>query len=78
MTKQQINCEQALKQILEFIDHELGGNELADMQHHLHTCKSCFSRMEFEQKLKQKISGLRDEQASKTVSDRINGLLKSF
>jgi anti-sigma factor (TIGR02949 family) len=78
MSKQQIDCEQALKKIFEFIDHELGDDERASMQHHLHTCKSCFSRMEFEQRLKQKISGLLDGQASASVSERINGLLKSF
>lgn len=78
MSKQQIDCELALKKIFEFIDHELGDDERATMQHHLHTCKSCFSRMEFEQRLKQKIGALRDEQPSATVSERINGLLKNF
>lgn len=78
MTRQQIDCEQALKQIFEFIDHELGDNERAAMEHHLHTCKSCFSRMEFERRLKGKIGALRDEKASAAVRARINGLLKNF
>lgn len=78
MTYQKIDCEKALRQIFDFIDHELGEVDRAAMDEHLHTCKSCFSRMEFERRLKEKIGRLRDEQASETVSARIKGLLKTF
>ena len=79
MTKQQqIDCEQALEQILGYVDHELGESERTALEHHLHTCKSCFSRMEFERRLKEKISALREEAVSSGVSERIKGLLKGF
>ena len=79
MTKQQqIDCEQALEQILGYVDHELGESERTALEHHLHTCKSCFSRMEFERRLKEKISALREEAVSSGVSERIKGLFKGF
>lgn len=78
MTKEQINCEQALKQILEYIDSELGEHERAAMQEHLHTCKSCFSRMEFERRLKEKVGALCDEEVPSQLAGRIRNLLKSF
>lgn len=78
MTKEQINCEQALKQILEYIDSELGEHERAAMQEHLHTCKSCFSRMEFERRLKEKVGALCDEEVPSQLGGRIRNLLKSF
>ena len=78
MTKEEINCEQALKQILDFVDHELGEHERAAMTQHLHTCKSCFSRMEFEQRLKRKVGELREDEVTSPLSERIKGLLKSF
>lgn len=78
MTKHEIDCEQALRQLLEFIDHELGDGDRAAMEHHLHTCKSCFSRMEFEKRLKEKVGGLRDDEVSAGVSARVRGLLKGF
>jgi len=78
MTKEQINCEQALKQILEYIDHELGEHERAAMQQHLHTCKSCFSRMEFERRLKEKVGALCDDEVPSQLGERVKGLLKSF
>jgi len=78
MTEKEINCEQALKQILEYVDHELDDGSRAEMEHHLHTCQSCFSRMEFERRLKDKVGALREEKVSSAVSSRIKGLLDSF
>ena len=78
MTKHEIDCEKALQQIFQFIDHELGGNEREAMQRHLHTCKSCFSRAEFERRLKEKVGGLREKQEMPEVRRRISRLLKTF
>ena len=78
MTEKEINCEQALNQILEYVDHELADSGRAAMEHHLHTCQSCFSRMEFERKLKEKVGTLREEKVSSSVTSRIKGLLDSF
>lgn len=57
MTDRTIDCEQALKQIFEFIDHELGDGDREAMQRHRHTCKSRFSGVEFERLLQQKVAG---------------------
>jgi mycothiol system anti-sigma-R factor len=78
MTEEQIDCEQALKQILDYIDHELNELEHAAMQQHLRTCKSCFSRAEFEQRLKEKLGALCDEEAPSQLDERIKSLLKSL
>jgi anti-sigma factor (TIGR02949 family) len=78
MNQRRIDCEAALKQILAYIDHELGDEERAAMQGHLHTCKSCFSRMEFERLLKRKVGALRDDKASPQLSDRVKTLLKNY
>lgn len=78
MTKRQIDCEQALRQVFEYIDHELGDSAHEAMQLHLHTCKSCFSRVEFERRLKEKLGALREEKATDKISERVRGLLKNF
>lgn len=78
MNQRRIDCEQALKQILAYIDRELGDEERATMQGHLHTCKSCFSRMEFERLLKSKVGDLREEPASPQLSERVKSLLKNY
>lgn len=72
-----IDCEQALAQIFAFIDHELRPHEQAAMQAHLDTCKSCFSRAEFERRLKEKLTTLR-ERATPEAQLRIAKLIKSL
>lgn len=78
MTDRRIDCEQALKQVFAFIDRELGADDRQAMQRHLHTCKSCFSRVEFERLLKERVGQLRDDEAGELLSQRITRLLKSF
>lgn len=78
MTRQEIDCEQALKRIAEYIDHELGERERETLQQHLHTCKSCFSRAEFERRLKEEVGALCEEEAPSQLGERVKGLLRSF
>jgi anti-sigma factor (TIGR02949 family) len=73
-----VGCEQALKRLLEFIDHELSDSEHDSVERHLRTCRSCFSRMEFESRLKQRLSALPAEDAPSTARDRIRDLIKGF
>ncbi|MGQ0751742.1 MAG: anti-sigma factor family protein [Betaproteobacteria bacterium] len=78
MTKREIDCEQALRQLFDYIDRELQDADHEVMHRHLEKCKGCFSRVEFERRLKGKLRALRDEKATEKVSERVKGLLKSF
>ncbi len=78
MRKNQINCDQALRQVFAYLDRELGERERAAMQEHMRACKGCFSRMEFERLLKSKVGALRDDKATPSVRERVKALLKDF
>jgi anti-sigma factor (TIGR02949 family) len=73
-----IDCEQALQHIFELIDHELEGEGRDAMQQHLDTCKSCFSRVEFERRLKAKFKTLREAETNARARERIEKLLKAM
>jgi anti-sigma factor (TIGR02949 family) len=73
-----MGCELALKRLLEFIDHELSDSEHDSVERHLRTCRSCFSRMEFESRLKQLLSALPAEDVPSTSRDRVRTLIKRF
>jgi anti-sigma factor (TIGR02949 family) len=73
-----IDCERALKFILEFIDRELPPKEHAAVEQHLHTCRSCFSRMEFEKRLKLRLAELADGEPPLSMKSRIRALIKRF
>ena len=72
-----IDCEEALRRIFEFVDHELEERERLAMEEHLHACESCFSKAEFELRLKERLSFLR-EGPSSLVRERIAKLIKEF
>jgi anti-sigma factor (TIGR02949 family) len=73
-----MGCEQALKRLVEFVDHELPESEHEGVEQHLRICRNCCSRMEFESRLKERLSGLSNEDVSSTMRDHIRNLIKRF
>ncbi|UCH48735.1 MAG: zf-HC2 domain-containing protein [Betaproteobacteria bacterium] len=78
MTNKPIDCEKALNILYDYLDRELGVHDHEAMEHHLSVCKSCFSRVEFEQRLKDKMKSLREERPATGSSERIKQLLKDL
>lgn len=72
-----IDCDEALRRIFEFIDHELDDGEREAMQRHLSACESCFSKADFERRLKEKLGQLREGETP-GVRERIERLIKGF
>jgi len=73
-----INCEKALRHLFEYIDRELDRDLQAQLEQHLEHCRSCFSRLEFEQTLKQHIHGSSTAHAPDSLRDRVGDLLREF
>jgi anti-sigma factor (TIGR02949 family) len=78
MIRKDLNCEQALHRLFEFLDHELDAQERDAVQYHLSTCRSCFSRADFERRLKQKLHELRQDEAEAAATERVKRLLENF
>ena len=45
------SCEEAVKRLNEYLDHQLSEDEKVVVMKHLEICKPCFSRFSFEQSL---------------------------
>jgi anti-sigma factor (TIGR02949 family) len=73
-----IGCDEALKRLAEFIDCELPDSERDNVERHLRTCRGCYSRMEFESRLKQRLSELSGDDAPTKSRDRIRKLIQGF
>ena len=73
-----IGCEEALKRLLALIDGELSEEERDDVQRHVRICRSCFSRMEFERRLKQRLSALPAGDVPEALRRRIDDVIKGF
>lgn len=72
------SCEEAIRLIADYIDHELDENESTQLREHMERCKSCYSRVEFEQKLKAQLATLRSAAISEELSRRVRGVLHHY
>jgi anti-sigma factor (TIGR02949 family) len=73
--KNTIDCEEALKRLFEYIDHELHGRRHEQMEEHLSKCRSCYSRMEFEKRLQQHLKSATDQKAPQDLQNKIKKLI---
>lgn len=73
-----VGCEQALKHLVDFVDDELPGSEHDGVEQHLRVCRNCCSRMEFERRLKERLSVLSTKDVPSTTRDRVRNLIKRF
>jgi anti-sigma factor (TIGR02949 family) len=73
-----IGCEEALAHLLEYLDRELGAGTQHQVEHHLDVCKSCFSRAEFERRLKAKLRETGRQPVGEAFQERIKTLLRRF
>lgn len=78
MTRPTLDCEQVIAQIFDYLDHELDAERSEAIEQHLHQCKSCFSRKEFERRMLAKVGDLRREAVPDALNERIRGLLRRF
>ncbi len=73
-----INCEEAIKHLFEYLDREMEGELQQQMQQHMASCRSCFSRLEFEQTLKAHIRNTATAHAPESLRNRVSKLLNEF
>ncbi len=77
-TPREIECEEALRRLAEYLDGELGEREGARVRRHLETCRSCWSRAEFERRLRTRLTELREGEVSDEFEERIRRLIGRF
>ena len=79
MTKSEIrSCEDALRLLAAYIDGELTAPTDARLESHLETCRSCYSRAEFERRLKASLAELGQEPVRPALAERVQTLIRSF
>lgn len=73
-----INCEAALRLLATYLDGELDDAEREDVARHLKTCRGCYSRAEFERRLKTELDELRREEIRPPFEERVRRLISEF
>lgn len=77
-----LNCDEAIRMLFEFLDQELEQRDHVAVEAHLKTCRACFSRMEFDKRLRGMVKGPAPETAGNAVPEalrrRIRKLTEKF
>ncbi len=73
-----IDCAEAVRQLLAYLDGELAPERQAAMKRHLDHCRGCCSRADFELALKRRLAELGREAAPATLRARLKAVLDGF
>lgn len=77
--RNEIDCEEALRRLAEYIDRELEPEAHDEVERHLDTCRSCYSRAEFERRLKERIrSDIEVDEIPAEFEERVRSLLRNL
>jgi anti-sigma factor (TIGR02949 family) len=69
-----ISCEEAISKLLEYLDRECDGHSHAEIDKHLSVCQACYSRMEFETRLRSQLKQAGTQQVPDSLKGRIDQL----
>lgn len=78
MNSKTLNCEEALRALVAFLDGELPPDARQDVHRHLETCQSCYSRAEFERRLAEQLASLGRHAPEPEFALRIRSLLANI
>lgn len=72
------HCEDALRVLAEHLDRELDAHRDRQLLEHLDHCRSCYSRSEFDRRLKAQVKDLGREPVPPGVVHRVHELLRQL
>lgn len=74
-----MDCERALEELSQYLDKELDGASGRELEQHLAECQDCFSRAEFERRLRTLVRrSCKGERIPRAVEQRLRLLLEVF
>ena len=77
--KHDIGCLAAVDALYAYLDDELDDAEsLAGLEHHLSHCRSCFSRLQMEKALNERIRKTAKRESPEDLRNRVSKLMEKF
>ena len=72
-----ISCDEALEIMFEYIDGVLAGKHHSELEQHIETCSGCLRKVEFQLKLKKRLTSVKPVSISKKLSKRFSLILEN-
>jgi anti-sigma factor (TIGR02949 family) len=77
--KHDIGCLEALEAFYAYLDGELDNpDSIADFEHHLEHCRSCYSRIEMEKVLNERMRRSARHESPEALRERVDKLMNKF
>lgn len=73
-----ISCEEVIERLFTYLDGELDDVSQATIERHLEHCRDCFTRAEFERRLRARVADSVSTPAPEELRQRVRALLDSF
>lgn len=73
-----IACEEALRQLYAYLDRELDRHAHRAIEQHLRVCRACFSRAEFERRLKERVRATRGARVPAELEARLRRVMSTY
>ena len=77
-TPKNIECDEAIRMVLEYLDNELEQHNHDALESHIHKCRSCYTRVEFEKRLKGLVRETPHDGAPENLKQRIKIITQKF
>ncbi|WP_299314279.1 anti-sigma factor family protein [uncultured Halomonas sp.] len=78
MSTRELGCEEVIERLFDYLDRELGARQAEEIERHLARCRDCFSRAEFERRLRAMVEASGTVKAPPRLHRRIRHLLDQF
>lgn len=73
-----IDCEEVIRTLFAYLDREVDEPLVERIDQHLKRCRDCFSRAEFERRLRERLNETTEAKAPKRLQNRVRRVLDSF
>ena len=73
-----IGCDEAIRQLWEYLDGAVEGPDLERLEHHLERCRRCCAELEFTEELRRFMRESAPEEVPPDVMARLNATLEEL
>ncbi|WP_163558739.1 zf-HC2 domain-containing protein [Halomonas sp. NO4] len=78
MTPRELSCEDVIERLFDYLDRELDAQQAEEIERHLARCRDCFTRAEFEKRLRARVEAAGTVTAPPRLRQRVRRLLDRF
>ncbi|HEX2258039.1 MAG TPA: zf-HC2 domain-containing protein [Afifellaceae bacterium] len=73
-----LDCEEVITQLFDYLNRELDPETLAAIEEHIRLCRGCFSRAEFERRLRARLAQAGEAEAPESLRRRTRRIIERF